>query len=60
MKKEIKLKTTMLKSSLCGYRDAYILVKGRIIIVGDSGLEKYPDAPRIEAIITRKARIWKK
>ena len=26
----IKFKTTMLKSSLCDYRDAYILVKGTI------------------------------
>ena len=25
---QIKLKTTMLKSSLCDYSDAYILVKG--------------------------------
>ena len=26
---QIKLKTTMLKSSLCDYGDAYILVKGK-------------------------------
>ena len=31
---QIKFKTTMLKSSLCGYSDAYILVKGRITITG--------------------------
>ena len=31
---QIKFKTTMLKSSLCGYSDAYILVKGTIIIAG--------------------------
>ena len=31
---QIKLKTTMLKSSLCDYSDAYILVKGRITITG--------------------------
>ena len=31
---QIKFKTTMLKSSLCGYSDAYILVKGKITIVG--------------------------
>ena len=30
----IKFKTTMLKSSLCGYNDAYILVKGTITITG--------------------------
>ena len=29
-----KFKTTMLKSSLCGYSDAYILVKGKITITG--------------------------
>ena len=30
----IKFKTAMLKSSLCDYNDAYILVKGRITIAG--------------------------
>ena len=29
---QIKLKTTMLKPSLCGYSDAYILVKGTISV----------------------------
>ena len=34
---DIRLKTTMLKSSLCDYSDAYILFKGRVTItvVGD-------------------------
>ena len=31
---DIRFKTTMLKSSLCDYIDAYILVKGRITITG--------------------------
>ena len=31
---QIKFKTTMLKSSLCDYSDAYILVKGTITING--------------------------
>ena len=31
---QIKFKTTMLKSSLCDYSDAYILVKGTIAITG--------------------------
>ena len=31
---DIKFKLTMLKSSLCDYSDAYILVKGRITITG--------------------------
>ena len=34
VKSDIRFKTTMLKSSLCNYSDAYILVKGRIIITG--------------------------
>ena len=31
---QIKFRTTMLKSSLCDYSDAYILVKGKITIAG--------------------------
>ena len=31
---DIRFKTTMLKSSLCDYSDAYTLVKGRITITG--------------------------
>ena len=31
---DIRVKTTMLKSSLCNYSNAYILVKGRIAITG--------------------------
>ena len=31
---QIKFKTTMLKSSLCDYSDAYILTKGKITITG--------------------------
>ena len=31
---QIKFKTTMFKSSLCDYSDAYILVKGKITITG--------------------------
>ena len=31
---QIKFKTTMLKSSLSDYNDAYIIVKGRITITG--------------------------
>ena len=31
---QIKFKTAMLKSSLCDYSDAYILVKGTITIAG--------------------------
>ena len=42
---DIKFKTTMLRSSLCDYTDAYILVKGTITITGNAG----PPAGRIEA-----------
>ena len=31
---DIKVKNTMLRSSLCDYADAYILVKGTITITG--------------------------
>ena len=31
---DIKFKTTMLRSNLCDYADAYILVKGTIAITG--------------------------
>ena len=31
---QIRFKTTMLKSSLCDYSDAYILVNGKITITG--------------------------
>ena len=35
MGSRIRFKTTMLKSSLCDYSDAYILVKGKITITGE-------------------------
>ena len=31
---DIRFKTTILKSSLCDYSDAYIILKGRITITG--------------------------
>ena len=43
---DIRFKTTMLKSSLCDYGDAYMFVKGTIRITGDPGPEPNPDAPR--------------
>ena len=39
---DIRFKTTMLKSSLCDYNDAYILVKDRITITG-AGAERQKD-----------------
>ena len=45
----LDLKTTMLKSSLSVYSEAYILVKGRITIAGDVGPEPNPDLTRTEA-----------
>ena len=42
---EIKFKTTMLKSSLCDYSDAYALVKRKITIagVGDNAAARQAD-----------------
>ena len=42
---DIKFKTTMLRSNLCDYADAYILVNGRIIITGagDDGAARRAD-----------------
>ena len=37
MNSDIRFKTTTLKSSLCDYSDACILVKGNITITGDTG-----------------------
>ena len=46
---DIRFKTTVIKSSLCDYSDAYILVKGRITIAGDAVPEPIPDARRTAA-----------
>ena len=42
---QMKFKTTMLKSSLCGYSDAYILVKKKITITGrgDNAAARHAD-----------------
>ena len=42
---QIKFKTTMLKSSLCDYGDAYILVKGKIKVTraGDDAAARQAD-----------------
>ena len=37
---QIKFKTTMLKSSLCDYSDAYILVKQKVTITGEGDDEQ--------------------
>ena len=46
---DIRFKTTMLRSSLCDYADAYIFVKGTITITGNVGTESNPNAPRTAA-----------
>ena len=38
--KEIRIKTSMLRSDLCDYSDAYIVVKGDIIFEGDNSANK--------------------
>ena len=40
---QIKFKTTMLKSSLCDYSDAYIIVKGTIAINGRGAAPRQAD-----------------
>ena len=45
----IRFKTTMLRSNLCDYADAYILVKGTITITGNAGPEPDPTTPRTTA-----------
>ena len=42
---DIKFKTTMLRSNLCDYSDAYILVKWTVTITGNTG----PPAGKTEA-----------
>ena len=46
---DIKFKTTMLRSNLCDYADAYILVNGTITITGNAGTEPDENAPRTAA-----------
>ena len=46
---DIKFKTTMLRSTLCDYPDAYIIVKGTITITENAGPEPDPTAPRTAA-----------
>ena len=48
---DIKFKTTMLRSNLRNYADAYLHVKGRITITGDARPEQDPNAPRTAAQI---------
>ena len=38
--KEIRIKTSMLRSDLCDYSDAYIVVKGDITLEGDNDANK--------------------
>ena len=51
---DIRFKTTMLKSSLCYYSDAYILVKGTITITGAG-----PDAATRQVDERNKGVIFK-
>ena len=38
--KEIRIKTSMLRSDLCDFNDAYIVVKGDITLEGDNDVNK--------------------
>ena len=46
---DIKFKTTMLRSNLRDYADAYTLVNGRTTITGNAGPEPDPDGQRTAA-----------
>ena len=43
LNKQIRFKTAMLRSSLCYYSDAYILVKGNIAVNNTAGTAADPD-----------------
>ena len=43
--KEIRIKTSMLRSNLCGFSDAYIVVKGNIIVDKETFIANGFDAP---------------
>ena len=51
---QIKFKTTMLKSSLCDYSDAYILVKGTITINGAGANDADRQADEIDQRVSFK------
>ena len=38
--KNIRFKTSILKSDLCDYNDAYIVVKGRISVTGNNPADR--------------------
>ena len=50
----LKFKTTMLRSNLCDYSDAYILVKGTITITGAGADAAARRADEIEKGVTFK------
>ena len=39
--KQIRFKTSMLRSYLCDYSDAYIVIRGTIIVEGTNGIDKH-------------------
>ena len=40
VKKNVRFKTSILRSDLCDYSDAYIVVKGRISVIGNNNANK--------------------
>ena len=40
VKRNVRFKTSILRSDLCDYSDAYIVVKGRISVTGDNNANK--------------------
>ena len=56
---DIKFKTTMIKSNLCDYADAYILAKGTITDAGDDDAAKQLDEKNKSVIIKNCAPFTK-
>ena len=48
--KEIRIKTSMLRSGLCDFSDAYIVVKGTITVTEPDNAKKKNDEPFINCI----------
>ena len=51
--KDIRFNIKISKSSLCDYRDAYILVKGKITVTGDGAGTAARAAERNKGIIQK-------
>ena len=53
--KEIRFKTSMLRSSLCDYSDAYILVKGTITVANTAAQDQPNNGANKKVIFKNRA-----